>query len=679
AAYLFATPAESQEITVNQSAGIEFEENDGFGYTLSPDDENYKPLPPAPAAPAKKGVPGKINPSDKTSTSYPRAMPEFPELFKEESPSAPAPKAATPVAKPKTVLKKADIKSSKKMYRYENGRPALPKTAATDEPRDETVEPEEATKAAPSPGKAETTPEEEAPGEQAEGVEEAASEPPPEPAFPPTSKHNRGQRKPAEPGKIRITGNLELGYQTASASGYEIGFLSQNGLLYFNDDFQQKTRLMVDGLFQNGLSVSGLFVENPFQDKQFNLNLSGPHGHANMGDVDAAFKAGQMTGFQKTIRGLDFAYNTGKLTFTGLLSRQKSETTHETFRGQNIRGPYVLRATSILRDSEVVTINGRQVPKNEYVLDYFLGQITFNSNIDPTSVVDITYESVLLVSINTGSLNGFSVNTDPKNRRYDIGAAYLEEGTSRATRETLFETSTDIDGLSAASGTAHNLGHIKLVKESEIVSRISGLQSELLSRDRDYTIDYPAGLISFLRTFSASDTIRVSFSYYNQNYLQWVSREELRGTARSSYILQKEKVYSGSEVVELYINDTYVRRLTRDVDYTISEANNSIDFLDSGVRPESTQARYVLISYEIVPANVPGSRDVKRKVTDFTARVTLGPATLRAEVSSTDSDITLKTVQILEERVATVGAATTDGVFPLQFEAIRGTEEVFFN
>lgn len=508
-------------------------------------------------------------------------------------------------------------------------------------------------------------------------VREKKNKPPPAP-FPPSSKRTRAGRGAPAKNKVRVSGNVELRYQSANGSGNETGFLSQNGLLYYRDALQQRTRLSVKGEFENGLSLDGAFTEVPYQDRLFNLNLTGGRGHARLGDTPAEFRAGPMASFKKNIRGLDLMYKFGGFTFSAIVSRQKSSTGRETFNGRNIRGPYVLRSNSILEDSETVYINGRQVSRNEYSIDCFFGQITFNRNLDPTDVVEITYESVLLVSMRTGALNGFSLQSDPGNKRYDAGVAWLRQGTGVRQREVVHETTKIFSGSEIASGGTYGLGEIKLQKNTEMASWITDTASNVLSRGADYSMDYPAGRITFLRDFPATDTVRVSFSYYDPEFLQWISGEELRGSNRDSYVLQMERIYGGTEVADLYVNGILDRRLEPDRDYVVNEANNSIDFLDQNVRPEESENRYVEISYEIVPSSAPGATETELSMLDLTGRLTLGSAVFRSEYAETESDITMKLIQVSEERVATVSdPARRD--YPLDFKAIPNTEEIFFN
>jgi hypothetical protein len=503
------------------------------------------------------------------------------------------------------------------------------------------------------------------------------------PVFPASSKRDKTRAARDDDG-IRVFGSLELNAQTSSSSGNEIAFLSNNGLLYYNDKLTQRTRINVDGTMKNGLSVDGSFIENPYQDNEFYFKASGPHGYATVGDTSTQFKAGPMAEFRKNIRGLDAGYDFGSYSVSAFASRGKSETSRETFRGRNIRGPYALRSHSIMEGSESIAINNRRVPPSEYSVDYFLGQITFNRNIDPSEIIEITYESVLMATAKTGALTGFSARTNPSHPVYDFGAAYVEEGVSRAARETIFEDEKTFEP-DTAIGVFHELGRTRLVKQRETVTlralTPSGASNIPLARGVDYEIDWPSGRIKFLSAFPA-DAISVSvyFEYYNPDYLQWVSGEELHGTARDSFILGRERVYGGTEVVELYLMGSLERALVAGVDYEINEANNSIDFLDTGARPDAHLDRHVVISYEIVPQRSSSSGDQTRSVADLTGRLTIGPAILRGEYAESSSDMTLKSVQVLEERVATVGTADVGlRVFYLRQNAISNTEEIYLN
>ncbi len=483
------------------------------------------------------------------------------------------------------------------------------------------------------------------------------------------------RRRPLGP----ISGDVRIKYQTANASGNEIGFLSSNGLLFFNDKLQQSTKLRIDKKFDNGLKVNGVFTDIPYQDQYFHVNVSSKNGYAKLGDVQAEFRGGPMTGFKKQIRGLDINYDFGSVEVAAMASKEKSTTSRENFHGNNIRGPYVLRANSILNNSETVYLNGSPLSRGAYNMDYFLGQITFNFIVDPTDLIEITYESVQQVSIRTGDLNGISVKADPGWNNVTLGVAYLEEGTARTAETTTYEIVEEFSGETFATDTTVYLKHDYVKVYSESVLLLAGSTQQYLSRDTDYTIDYFTGSVSFSNmAASATSEVRISYSYYNRDYLQRIDGEELYGYGEAEYILSREWVYPGPEVVYLYVNENMHRELKAGEDYEINPANNSIVFLDDDVTPNDNTNQYVVISYEIVPEPESASGDSKRRLFDMTGGIRIGPHRINAEFAETTSDITLKTVQVLEERVATVGE-DSGRVFPLQFDAIPNTEAVYFN
>lgn len=491
----------------------------------------------------------------------------------------------------------------------------------------------------------------------------------------PTGRKQR--RRPLGP----LSGEVQIKYQSANASSNEAGFLSSNGLLFFNDKIQQTTRLRVDKTFDNGLDVNGVFRDIPYQDQHFQVKVSGENGYANLGDVPTSFRGGPMTGFRKQIRGLDLEYDFGRYEVAAMLSKEKSDTSRESFRGGNIRGPYVLRANSILSNSETVYLNGSPVSRGAYNMDYFLGQITFNFIVDSTDLVEITYESIQQVSIRTGDLNGISVRAEPGWKNLELGAAYLEEGTVKSAKSTVYESIEEFGGDVFATGAMVFLEHDYVKVYSESVQVLNGDSSEYLTRGDGYTIDYFTGEIEFaaLPEFATEGVeVRVNYSYYNRDFLQRIDNEELYGSGEAEHILSREWVYPGPELVYLYIEDTQARRLDEAEDYEINPANNSIIFLKDVVTPNDSENRYVVISYEIVPETEPGGGESKRRMFDLTGAIRLGKHSLHAEYAQTSSDMTLKTVQVLEERVATVGQ-DSGNVFPLQFDALPNTEAVYFN
>ena len=497
-----------------------------------------------------------------------------------------------------------------------------------------------------------------------------------------------------------ISGLLRLKYQTSQATGDEIGFMSQNGLLFFNDKIQQSTRINVDKKYDNGISVEGRFVDEPYRDQFLSFNVKGKRGHALVGDIQTGFRGGEMVAFSKKARGLDVEYDFGPVTMFTMLSTEKSRTEREAFRGRNMRGPYPLRSTSLLEGSEAVSINGKPVSKADYSMDYFLGQITFNRNIDPSDLIEITYESVLQVSLKTGSLHGIGFYTDRSNRKYDAGLSYLEEGTSRTKDPAVFDRSmSPVSNVSNGQRIALEHNYIKINSEILILS-ING-ETRYLNRGSDYTIVYYDGEYLYdndlLGSVQLSDalltsgeqekpnTLSIRYDYYNTRYLQSVNEMiDISDYANADYVLSYERIYPGPEIVYYSDNSRRLQLFPYSTDnevnayYEIDEANNIIVFHWYGSIPDYSANPTIEINYEIVPSNTPGTYDAKRTVWDANGRITLGDADLRAEYAETTSDIALKTIQVTEERVATVSSSTVL-MYYLDFPAILNTEAVYFN
>lgn len=483
-----------------------------------------------------------------------------------------------------------------------------------------------------------------------------------------------------------ISGRVQVKYQDAGASGDEVGYLAQQGLVYFNDRIQQSARIAVDKRYENGMRIEGLFIDQPYQDTHLHFSAIGNGWNAKVGDVVGRFRGGEMTALSKQIRGLDIEYDFGPASVFAVMSREKSDTKRETFKGRNFRGPYVLRSTSILENSESVYLNGVPLSPADYRMDYFLGQITFNMNVDSTDVVEITYESVLQVAVRTGAMNGFGVFTDQK-KKYSGGLSYMEEGTAKTRNQTIFQTT---DTFAApATGVEYPLSANYLKTYSEVVYISGAAGNEYLGRGDDYeikyyTAEYEKGTIKFSAgAFPATATVTVKYEYYNEDYLQrvgdGVTEERISGSGENIFELQREKVYPGPETAYLYVNgDQLLKRLEAGIDYEISEANNSIIFLRDETTPVEADGTSVVISYKIVPPNEPIDTLAKRRVFDLYGKGSLGGVNLGLEYSDSKSDITLKSIQVTEERVATV-ATTTQTIYPLQFDAISGTEEIYLN
>lgn len=484
-------------------------------------------------------------------------------------------------------------------------------------------------------------------------------------------------------------GTVELVKRNYSATGNNAAFLSQNGLLYFNDKFEQNVMLGISGKLDNGMKINGEFRDRQYLDKVFHISVAGKNGFGDIGDTQAQFVAGEMTGFTKSIRGVSAGYTAGNTSVRALMSNVKSKTQGESFNGRNIRGPYPLSSNDIMEDTEVVRVNGRVVSRSEYIMDYFLGQISFVRVMDPSDRIEVNYESRLWVASKTGDMRGLSVTTKLLKSRADMGFAYLTESTEDSNAAKIYSSTasaTKQNLVDSAPAGALSLGYTKLEKNREIVTASYGTATVYLARADDYSIDYPAGVAYFSTTtvkfkgFSSDTIFTVSFNYYKQADLQWVQNEELSGDGQLEFRLQYESVYGGTEVVSLYENGALIRNLAAGRDYQIVEGNNSIVFLDSNVMPSQSYGRAARISYEVVPLNVRAASYAagERKVMSVFGGASLGKTRVGAEFARTESLVRLKEAPVVEEVVATVTGAG-DKAFLLDNEAIPDSVEIYFD
>lgn len=491
-----------------------------------------------------------------------------------------------------------------------------------------------------------------------------------------------------EIGGLHISGRTELINQNYSVSGSELTFLSQNNLLY-HDTFRQRINVAFDGELENSTMITGKFVDLPYLDNVFSISAEGKKYYAHAGDARAKFTSGPMTTFTKNIRGLDFGYTQKNTNFGLLLSTQKSKTQGETFSGRNIRGPYVLRANSIVDNTEVVRVNGNVIPRSEYYMDYFLGEITFNDTLDPGDRVEIHYESEVWLDLSAGDLFGVSVTQGFMDSRAMAGVSYLREKADVLPRAKVFSATSSEQKqniFDVVSGDyVMYLGQDRLEKNYEIVTALAS-GTVYLTRDTDYSVDYALGGVTFNKTsavFAAlpnASTITVNFNYYADGYLQWIQDEELTGDGQIEYTLSNTRIYSGTELVMLYEGDALVRQLKQNIDYEINEGNNTIVFLDTNVMPSDSFNRRIIISYEIVPEydRVSQTDIEERSVMSAFGTYNKGNLNLDAEIAQSDADLRQKTIQVLQELVAYV-TVPTNREYLLQHEVIFNSLEVYFN
>ncbi len=477
-----------------------------------------------------------------------------------------------------------------------------------------------------------------------------------------------------------VTGFRKFKWKDYSSSGNSTQFESNNGLRYFDTKIEQSSQISLFGQHKKGIFIRGDFSELPYQERVLSLELETRKGKARMGDFSTKFPGEKLTQFSKNVEGFDFSYDFGDLSFETIMSKQKSATKRETFKGQNLRGPYKLKTTGIVEGSEKIRLDGGELNKTQYRIDYFRGEITFMFIVDPTQEIEVTYETELLWSARTGSVKGFGLEYQPGKKNYIIGASYQNEGTNALSRSVL-EGDT-ITFASVTTGLPYSLGRTLINKNNIVVTNnTNGLEYLMVdSSGENYTIDYAAGNITFLNTVFSGANATVDFFYYNPELVEAMVDEKLIGQA--VFDLSRRTIFAGTEHVRLYENDLFKQDLTVDDDYTINETQNTIT-LDSniaGLLTADNSNYYVLIDYQYVQETGAELSEAERNVYD--AYLKFRPFKnlyLETEVAQSEADLYPKTISVTEEYIATVADASKTEYFLANSSVVDGTIEVYYD
>ncbi len=466
--------------------------------------------------------------------------------------------------------------------------------------------------------------------------------------------------------KIKISGFRQTTFRSFNSSGNSTNFVSQNGLTFFGDKIQQSTHLKFDGFPTKDIFVEGNFSDTLQGEEQASLLIKSKSASFSGGNINVSFPGGELNSFTKSISGMEVKVQKGKFEIGSLFSRSKSRQEYESFKGGNIKGPYKLKTLSLVEGSEIVKVDGRLLSKDEYSIDYFLGTIMFNSIIDPTTTIEIYYESSLLMELGGGELGGFYAFYKP-NEKFKLGSSFTFQSANRNPRISKFKaedefTPSDIQPLILNSSTPLKLKHSFIEKYYESVVLRPVNNPRTLISGTDYILNYVSGelylssdLITALKNESVSPCLKVTYSYYNPKYIKNREQEEITGDGvKSEFTLKYEKIFSGTEKVKLYQNGLFIRDLIPDVDYRISEENNSIVFINNLTIPSTVEKRYALIDYLTITNESLPENKYRREVKSASFEAQLlnsegKKVLLNAEVASSISDISAKAVPVFSE------------------------------
>ncbi len=486
---------------------------------------------------------------------------------------------------------------------------------------------------------------------------------------------------------VKLSGYRYLKYRSYSADGDETNFLSRNGLLTQGSTYEQGSQLQAKMSYGGNVSLNGSFIELPYQERDMEFELLAGNYRALFGDVATDLRTGELGKIQKEITGTQLQYTTKKLEMDYLASRSRSEPQTISFYGDNTHGPFSLEAFEVLENSETVRINGVVVPREEYDIDYYLGQITFCTRADSTDCrevktsdrVQVEFEEKMLLAMKGGNLFGVSSKYNFNEGR-SLGFAYVEQEANKASERirksaTYTATGSEIDSQTDCPASTiclpktYQNTYTLMAKNFEKVY----YNGQVWTNGEDYVLDdegYAEGELELTSSYTASDVFRIEYTYYDKDFVQEVEFGDENSEYTSEignetyFILRKSRIYEGTETVR------YCKGLVEDpcsdyqlleygVDYDIYEDGNALQIINNAYLPNDTTERYIQIAYLYVPSSSDNDSQYNQTVTEVYGKTNLGGVSLEFDFGRSESDIAKTPIQVLREQLTNVTGTYT--------------------
>jgi hypothetical protein len=500
--------------------------------------------------------------------------------------------------------------------------------------------------------------------------------------------------------ELDINGFRYLKFRGYESSGNSEEFQSREGLINFGERIEQGTNLTIGAKMGDSFSLEGKFDEMPSQDRHMMFRLERGDYGATFGDFTADLKGGAFSPLSKSIEGFQIDYNTDRESVTAVMSRGKSSTKSVVVTGRNIKGPYDLNARDLVPDNIEVRLNEIVLSPDEYVLDAFLGEITFNRVLGPNDIATVSFEQKLPGSLTEGAIVGFSAERKSANGKFVYGLTRLEQKANRESMRLTESVSSEtpvVNGryLEASKGY---IVHWDAVRGSETIVK-NGVdilepnvhynwQGELKTHEID--VLFAQGRFLLRDEPLPTDTFSISYSYYPlQTSLREALKEELSlditgtiGYPAHSY------VYSGSENIyicsdaELSICPTL---LVRGDDYMVDERLNRVIF----TTPKNSPNERVRIDYRYYPDASAFQSEYDHAMNDFRVAYKAGGVSVEYERAMSEADVSSRPIPALNEIVVSPQASelecfrpdmTRQCSFPTANKNIvAGTMVVYFN
>lgn len=234
---------------------------------------------------------------------------------------------------------------------------------------------------------------------------------------------------------LNVTGEWRTGWHSESISGTRDA--------YYNDRYYG--RPLGGGYNQTDLTVQGKIAGiinfqtrysnslygNPHENR-LSLNYANRYFKIDAGDITGSIVGNSLIDFSRTLQGVQLSANVMRgLRFTTLFSQTKAQARTITINGGNGPGPYYVYAGQIVDGTERIRINDRDVPKEDYTLDLFTGELRFKPGtiINELDVISVTFE-VYGYNQPSGLLTGFRTDIDLL-KGAKMGLAYLSQSSGR--------------------------------------------------------------------------------------------------------------------------------------------------------------------------------------------------------------------------------------------------------
>ncbi|OQA88407.1 MAG: hypothetical protein BWY28_01534 [bacterium ADurb.Bin236] len=500
--------------------------------------------------------------------------------------------------------------------------------------------------------------------------------------------------------ELDINGFRYLKFRGYESSGNSEEFQSREGLINFGERIEQGTNLTIDAKMGDGFTLEGKFDEMPSQDRHMMFRLERGDYGATFGDFTADLKGGAFSPLSKSIEGFQIDYNTDRDSVTAVTSRAKSSTKSVVVTGRNIKGPYDLNARDLVPDKIEVRLNEIVLSPDEYVLDAFLGEITFNRILGPNDIATISFEQKLPGSLTEGAIVGFSAERKSANGKFVYGFTRLEQQANRESRRLTESVSSEVpvvNGRYLEVGKGY-IVHWDSVRGSETIVK-NGVetlepnvhynwQGELQAHEID--ILFAQGRFLLRDEPLPTDTFAVSYSYYPlQTSLREALKEELSlditGTigypARSYIYSGSENIYICSDA-ELSICPTL---LVRGDDYTVDERLNRVVF----TTPRNSPNERVRIDYRYYPDASAFQSEYDHTMNDFRLAYKDDGLSLEYERAMSEADVSSRPIPSLNEIILSPPAADIECFRPdmnrqctfptANKNIVAGTMVVYFN